>query len=76
MIGNGKLTYLLRPMHNSRGAYHMGNGNLPVTIDLSSTVFFAYPQADGTLLLSFERYDDRRDVNRELEERQSPKGRT
>jgi hypothetical protein len=65
MIGNGKLTYLLRPMRNSRGPYHMGNGNFPAVVDLANAVFFAYPQSDGTLLLSLERYDEKKHGRRE-----------
>lgn len=56
--GNGRLTFLLRPQKNAKGAYHMGKSNWKGQVDFSSKVLFAYPQADGSLLISIEEYDD------------------
>lgn len=56
--GNGRLTFLLRPQSNSKGSYHMGRSNWKGSVDLSSKVFFAYPQEDGTLLISLEEYNE------------------
>jgi hypothetical protein len=47
-------------MKNVRGPFHMGNANLPVSVNLEDIVFFVYPQDDGTLLLSIEKYDDKK----------------
>jgi hypothetical protein len=56
--GNGRLSFLLRPQENRKGEYHMGKSNFRGTVDLSSKVFFAYPQADGSLHLVVEEYDE------------------
>lgn len=56
--GNGRLSFLLRPQRNSKGQYHMGRSNLKGSIDLSTKVFFAYPQKDGSLLIQLEEYDE------------------
>lgn len=56
--GNGRLSFLLRPQQNKKGEYHMGRSNWKGQVDMSSKVFFAYPQKDGALLISIEEYDE------------------
>lgn len=67
-MANGKLTFLLRPMENDRGRYFMGNGNFPGTIELDEVVFFAYPQEDGSIMVSLEKFEEHKSPKR-------PKGR-
>jgi hypothetical protein len=59
MAGNGRLTFLLRPSSNAKGKLYRGLSNFPGTIELSEVVIFAYPQPDGTLLLSIEKSNER-----------------
>lgn len=55
--GNGRLSFLLRPQRNSKGQYHVGRSNLKGTIDLEGKIIFAYPQKDGSLIITIEEYD-------------------
>jgi len=56
--GNGRLTFLLRPQKNVKGSYHMGRSNWKGHVDFTTKVLFAYPQPDGSLLISIEEYNE------------------
>jgi len=53
----GKLTVVLHRSNNRKGEFHMGASNFPASVDLEKAVFFVYPQSDGSLLLSIEKFE-------------------
>ena len=42
----------------------MANSNFPGTVELDATIFFAYPQEDGSLLVSLEKYEEHKSAKR------------
>jgi hypothetical protein len=57
--GDGRVSWLLRPIENERGTYWIGNSRIDADLSLNNLVLKAHARDDGVLVLTAEPFGER-----------------